>query len=186
MLDPIDGTKSFICGLPLGARSSGCRIAGAPCYGLMNQPFTRERFFGDGEAAYWRGPARGAGSARGALENRKLHARMPVAVAGDAHDDVAAADRPSLRDNFHRVERAVRLSRYGGDCYAYCALAAGHVDLVIETNLKPYDIVALIPIIEGAGGVVTTWSGGAAAQGGAIVAAGDTALHEAALKLLGG
>jgi len=84
------------------------------------------------------------------------------------------------------VEREARLSRYGGDCYAYCALAAGHVDLVVETNLQPYDIVALIPIIEGAGGVVTTWSGGPAAQGGAIVAAGDPALHEEALKLLGG
>ncbi len=92
---------------------------------------------------------------------------------------------PALRENFHRVERAARLSRYGGDCYAYCALASGHVDLVVETNLQPYDIVALIPIIEGAGGVVTNWSGGAAASGGAIVAAGDPALHEEALKLLG-
>ena len=77
-------------------------------------------------------------------------------------------------------------------CRATAAIAtpiarlAGHVDLVIETNLQPYDIVALIPIIEGAGGVVTTWSGGPAAQGGAIIAAGDAALHEEALQLLGG
>ena len=61
---------------------------------------------------------------------------------------------------FGRVEDAVRLSRYGGDCYAYCMLAAGHVDLVIETELKPYDVLPLVPIIQGAGGVVTTWEGG--------------------------
>ena len=67
------------------------------------------------------------------------------------------------RAAFGRVEAAVRLSRYGGDCYAYCMLAAGHVDLVIETGLKPHDIVALIPIIEGAGGIVTNWEGGSAA-----------------------
>ena len=65
-----------------------------------------------------------------------------------------------------RVERQVRLARYGGDCYAYCALAAGFVDLVIETNLRPHDVVALVPIIEGAGGMVTTWDGENAADGG--------------------
>ena len=78
----------------------------------------------------------------------------------------------------------MRLSRYGGDCYAYCMLAAGHVDLVIETGLKPHDIVALIPIIEGAGGVVTSWEGGSAVKGGRVVAAGDRRVHEAALKML--
>jgi myo-inositol-1(or 4)-monophosphatase len=87
---------------------------------------------------------------------------------------------------FKRVEEAVLLSRYGGDCYAYCALAAGHVDLVIEAGLNAYDIVALIPIVEGAGGVVTTWDGGSAAKGGAVIAAGDKRLHEIALKLLAG
>jgi fructose-1,6-bisphosphatase/inositol monophosphatase family enzyme len=85
---------------------------------------------------------------------------------------------------FKRVEGLVRLSRYGGDCYAYCMLAAGHVDLIIESGLKPYDIVALIPIIEGAGGIVTTWNGEPAVQGGAIVAAGNEALHAQALELL--
>ena len=79
-----------------------------------------------------------------------------------------------------------RLSRYGGDCYAYCALAAGHVDLVIETNLNPYDIVALIPIVEGAGGVITTWSGEGAEKGGSIIAAGDSRAHAAAMALLTG
>jgi myo-inositol-1(or 4)-monophosphatase len=80
----------------------------------------------------------------------------------------------------------VRLSRYGGDCYAYCMLAAGHLDLVIETEIKPYDIVPLIPIIIGAGGKVTTWEGGKAEAGGRIIAAGDSRLHAAAMKMLAG
>jgi myo-inositol-1(or 4)-monophosphatase len=90
------------------------------------------------------------------------------------------------REDFRRVESDVRLSRYGGDCYAYCMLAAGHVDLVIETGLKPYDIIPLIPIIEGAGGVVTTWEGEPAEGGGRIVAAGDRRMHAETLKILRG
>ncbi len=77
-----------------------------------------------------------------------------------------------------------RLTRYGGDCYSYCLLAAGLVDLIVESDLKPYDIVALIPIIERAGGVVTTWDGSDASSGGDIIAAGDPRLLEAALKLI--
>jgi myo-inositol-1(or 4)-monophosphatase len=87
---------------------------------------------------------------------------------------------------FARIEDAVRLTRYGGDCYSYCMLAAGHLDLVVETELKAYDIAALIPIITGAGGIVTTWEGKPAQGGGRIIAAGDPRVHEAALKLLNG
>jgi myo-inositol-1(or 4)-monophosphatase len=90
------------------------------------------------------------------------------------------------RKTFGRVEEAVRLSRYGGDCYAYCMLAAGHVDLVIETELKPYDVLPLVPIIAGAGGVITTWEGGAPNAGGRIIAAGDKRMHAAALAMLKG
>ena len=90
----------------------------------------------------------------------------------------------SDRAAYLRVESQVRLTRYGGDCYAYCALAAGFVDLVIETDLKPHDIVALAPIVEGAGGVVTTWDGDNAAKGGRIIAAGDRALYDEARRLL--
>ena len=88
------------------------------------------------------------------------------------------------RDAFAASSRAVRLSRYGGDCYAYCMLAAGHVDLVIETELKPYDIIPLIPIVTGAGGIATSWDGGPAALGGRVVVSGDRRVHEAALKML--
>ena len=86
--------------------------------------------------------------------------------------------------SFGRVEDAVRLSRYGGDCYAYCMLAAGHIDLVIETELKPHDVIPLIPIIPGAGGVITNWEGGRAERGGRMVVAGDARVHEAALRML--
>src|SRR5439155_19617722 len=148
---------------------------GAPVFGMMHQPFIRERFSGDGGAAHYRGPA-GA---------RELHVR-PCASLADAMMFTTsprlmnAADRAA----FARVEDAVRLSRYGGDCYAYCMLAAGHVDLVIETGLKPHDVVALIPIIEGAGGIMTNWEGGSAAKGGRVVAAGDQRVDEAGVKVL--
>ena len=85
---------------------------------------------------------------------------------------------------YERVERKTKIARYGCDCYAYCMLAAGHIDIVIESDLKPHDIVALIPIIEGAGGIVTTWDGGLAAGGGSIAAVGDRRLHEAVIELL--
>ncbi len=190
VLDPIDGTKSFICGLPLWGTLIGLEHRGRPCYGLMHQPFTRERFSGDGEAAVWRGPSRRHSldrSAPQALEERRLKVRDCARLA----DATLMTTSPklideNLRDAFRRVEDETRLSRYGGDCYAYCALAAGHVDLVIETSLNPYDIVALIPIVEGAGGVVTTWSGEPAAKGGAIIAAGDRRVHEAAVRMLAG
>jgi myo-inositol-1(or 4)-monophosphatase len=90
------------------------------------------------------------------------------------------------RMTFGKVEAAVRLSRYGGDCYAYCMLAAGHIDLVIETELKPHDVIPLIPIITGAGGIVTTWDNGPPEAGGRIIAAGDKRAHAAALELLRG
>jgi myo-inositol-1(or 4)-monophosphatase len=88
------------------------------------------------------------------------------------------------RDRFRRVEEIARLSRYGGDCYGYCMLAAGLIDIVIETELKPHDVMALIPIVTGAGGVMTTWENEPPQNAGRIVAAGDPRVHAAALELL--
>jgi histidinol-phosphatase len=177
VLDPIDGTKSFISGMPAWGTLIALMRDGEPVYGLMNQPFTRERFSGDGGAAHYRGPT-GA---------RALHARRCGAL-GEA---ILMTTSPLLMDQaertaFGRVEQAARLSRYGGDCYAYCMVAAGHVDLVIEAGLKPYDVIPLIPIITGAGGIITTWDGGPAKNGGRIVAAGDKRVHAAALEMLKG
>ena len=84
-----------------------------------------------------------------------------------------------MRARFDGVRSRVRMTRYGGDCYGYCLLAAGFIDIIVESGLKPYDIAPLVPIIEAAGGVVTTWEGEPAADGGRIVAAGDRRVHAA-------
>ena len=176
VIDPIDGTKSFITGMPAWGSLIALTRHGAPVFGMMHQPFIGERFAGDGGAAHYRGPA----------GERTLHVRPCTSLT----DAIMFTTSPRLmneadRAAFGRVESAVKLSRYGGDCYAYCMLAAGHVDLVIEAGLKPHDIVALIPIVQGAGGFLTNWEGGSAVNGGRVIAAGDKRVHEAAMKLLG-
>ena len=175
VLDPIDGTKSFISGMVAWGTLIGLMRFGEPVFGMMHQPFTRERFAGDGGGARYRGPT----------GNRDLRVRACKSLS----DTVLFTTSPLLmnaedRAAFTRVENAVKLSRYGGDCYAYCMLAAGHIDLVIETEIKPHDIVPLIPIIAGAGGIVTTWENGPAQGGGRIVVAGDARVHAAALEML--
>ena len=175
VLDPIDGTKSFIAGLPAWGTLIGLMRFGEPVFGMMHQPFTRERFSGDSGAARYRGP----------VGDRELHVR----ACGGLSDALISTTSPLLmndadRATFTRVEKQAKLSRYGGDCYAYCMLAAGQIDLVIETEIKPYDIVPLIPIIAGAGGIITTWENGPAQSGGRVVAAGDRRVHAAALEIL--
>jgi myo-inositol-1(or 4)-monophosphatase len=175
VLDPIDGTKSFIAGMPAWGTLIGLLKDGAPVYGMMHQPFIGERFAGDGQSAHYRGPA----------GERRLTARKCASLS----EAILFTTSPLLmsieeRALFESVQAKTRLSRYGGDCYAYCMIAAGFVDLVIETGLKAHDIVALIPIIEGAGGIVTDWSGDSAVKGGRIIAASDKRVHGEALALL--
>jgi len=175
VLDPIDGTKAFISGLPVWGTLIGLLQKGRPVLGMMNQPFTRERFWGDGGQARWRGL-----SGERALTTRECTSLADATLMTTAPQLIP----DEFRDRYLSVERDVRLTRYGCDCYAYCVLAAGHVDAVVEAGLKPHDIVALVPIVEGAGGVITNWDGGPAAEGGAIVASGDKRLHEIILKKL--
>lgn len=177
VLDPIDGTRAFIAGLPVWGTLIGLTRDGVPAYGMMHQPFTGERFTSDGGASTYRGPG---GDRRLRTRRRDVLAEATLCTT------TPKSFEAGQRERYERVEGQVRLARYGTDCYAYCMLAAGHVDLVIEAGLQPYDIVALIPIIEGAGGVVTSWEGGSAAGGGTILAAGDARLHAAALELLRG
>lgn len=177
VLDPIDGTKSFISGFPIWGTLIALMHRGLPVYGMMHQPYIGERFTGDNGSAIY----------RGAGGQRKLTARR----CENLSDATLFTTSPLLmneadRATFTRVQDETRLARFGGDCYSYCMLAAGHVDLVIETELKPYDIAALIPIVTGAGGVITTWDGKPAQQGGRIVAAGDPRVHAQALKVLAG
>jgi myo-inositol-1(or 4)-monophosphatase len=177
VLDPIDGTKSFIAGFPTWGTLIALLHKGTPVFGMMHQPFIGERFSGDNASARYQGPSgerRLAVRRCASLKEATCYTTSPLLMN--------EADRAA----FSRVQDAARLARYGGDCYSYCMLAAGHLDLVVETELKPYDIAALIPIVTGAGGIVTTWDGGPAQNGGRIVAAGDRRVHEEVLKLLNG
>jgi myo-inositol-1(or 4)-monophosphatase len=177
VLDPIDGTRSFISGLPVWGTLIGLQREGKPILGMMAQPFTGERFAGDGSRAWYSGP-----DGTRSLSSRPCPALGEATLFTTTPALFSRADRPP----YDRVEAAVRFARYGTDCYAYCMVAAGHADIVIETELKAYDIVALIPIVEGAGGRVSDWSGGSAASGGRVLASGDRGLHETVLQLLSG
>lgn len=175
VIDPIDGTRAFISGVPLWGTLVGLTDNGDAVAGMMSQPFTGEMFWADGAQSYYDGPG-GA---------RQLATRATTSLA----DATLSTTTPALfqgakREAYDRVESAVRLTRYGMDCYAYAMVAAGNIDLVVETGLQPYDIVALVPIIEKAGGVITTWDGGPAEAAGDIVAAATPELHQAALELL--
>src|SRR5256884_2506344 len=167
VLDPIDGTKSFICGMPAWGTLIALLRSGQPVFGMMNQPFTRERFSGDGGRAHYRGP-NGERDLRVRacpdLASAVLFTTSPLLM--NAHD----------RETFDRVEKVVRLSRYGGDCYAYCMLAAGHVDLVIENQLQPHDLLPLGPVIPGGGGIITTRGRRVPPPGGRLLPGGDQAV----------
>ncbi len=177
VIDPIDGTKSFVTGSPLWGTLIGLLENGKPKLGLMNQPFTGERYWSDGRGAYGRN--RIAGETR--LETRRCSGLSDAVMTTTSIDLLEPGFE---RERFDALSERIRMRRFGGDCYAYCLLAAGQIDLVVETGLNPHDIVALIPIIEHAGGTVSQWDGGDAARGGRIVAAGDTKLHAAAMDML--
>jgi myo-inositol-1(or 4)-monophosphatase len=183
ILDPIDGTKAFILGYPMWGTLIGLLDGGAPILGMMDQPFTRERF-------YAVAPAAGGTGAFIRIGDGKPK-RLSTRACPKLSDAVLTATGPDMfksayeRAAFAALSRAARLTRFGGDCYMYMMLAAGHVDLVVEAGLKAVDIAPLVPIIEAAGGVVTSWDGGAPTAGGQIVAAGDPALHRAVVKILG-
>ncbi len=187
VLDPIDGTKSFISGMPTWGTLIGLMHRGRSVYGMMAQPFTRERYYGDGNRARLRtlAPTRNdAPPMEWTTRTLRTRACASLAEATLSTTSPALIQDPADLEAYRRVEAKARLTRYGGDCYAYCALAAGFIDVVIETGLKPYDVVALGPIIEGAGGVMTTWEGEDASQGGRIIAAGDRRVYNAARALL--
>lgn len=175
IIDPIDGTRSFIAGVPLWGVLIGLLERGKPKLGLMAQPFTGERYFGDGVSARYEGR-----DGSRALKTRACAAIDEAVLFTTAPDLFSDAERAAYR----KVERDARLARYGTDCYAYCMLAAGFVDAVIEAQLNPYDIMPLVPIIEGAGGKVTDWQGNPPPDTGQIVATGDARLHERILDRL--
>ncbi|MEX1233864.1 MAG: inositol monophosphatase family protein [Roseovarius sp.] len=175
VLDPIDGTRGFISGTPTWGVLIGVTDANGPIYGLIDQPYTAERFEGGLGRAGMRGPM-------GARDLRARPAR-PLAEA-TVMTTFPAVGTPEEGAAFARVADAARMVRYGYDCYAYALLALGQIDLVIEAGLNSYDICAPIAVIEAAGGIVTDWQGGPAHDGGRVVAAASAQQHEAALEIL--
>lgn len=174
VVDPIDGTRAFISGVPVWGTLIGLREKGRAIMGMMDQPFTGERYFADGKASWYAGPDGARQIRTRACEN------LSDAILFTTSPHIFGDDLP----RYQRVQDRVRLFRYGCDCYAYALLAAGHIDLVIENSLKPYDVGALIPIVEQAGGFFTTWDGGRPEDGGRVIAAGSKALLDQALELL--
>jgi myo-inositol-1(or 4)-monophosphatase len=170
-LDPIDGTRAFICGLPSWTTLIALLEDGAPILGLIDAPRLDELYLGDNKHAWLNGEPIRASDCR-ALGEARLSTTDPFLFQGEE----AAA--------FERLRGAVRVTRYGHDAYAYARLAAGAIDLVAESGLKPHDWQALVPVIRGAGGVVGNWRGGADLDAGQILAAATQELFDEAVAVL--
>ena len=175
VLDPIDGTRSYLAGTPTWGVLIAVMDATGPIYGLIDQPYIGERFSGGLGRAELLGP----------LGRRSLKTRAPrplsQAILFTTFPEVGTPEEGAA---FNRVKAQARLTRYGTDCYAYGLIAAGQIDLVIEAGLQAYDVQGPIAVIEAAGGVVTNWEGGRAHMGGRVLAAANTAIHAEALALL--
>lgn len=174
-LDPIDGTKSFITGRPLFGTLVSVARKGRPVVGVIDHCMMNERWTGAaGRPTRWNGDEVHVRPCNG-LSEAVLYVTSPRMFK-----------LPGEAEAFSRVEDSVALPLYGGDCYAYGQLAMGFADVIVEADLDTHDYLALIPVIEGAGGVITDWEGEALtpASIGRVVAAGDERVHAEALKLL--
>ncbi|MEG9861943.1 MAG: histidinol-phosphatase [Parvularculales bacterium] len=176
VLDPIDGTRAFIMGLPTWGTLIALCHKGTPVLGLVNQPWTQERFEGDRESAHF------------IYQNHAapLHTRpcpnFDTAILAATAPEIFTT--PGEVNVFEKLTSYVRMRRFGGDCYNYCLLARGLIDIVVESSLKQVDVQALIPIVEGAGGIITDWKGRPNPTDGQVIAAGDKTLHATALDIL--
>jgi inositol-phosphate phosphatase / L-galactose 1-phosphate phosphatase / histidinol-phosphatase len=174
VLDPIDGTKAFITGMPVFGTLVGLLHQGRPVLGIIDQAILGERWLG---VAGRRSTLNGhdiSARACDALSKAYMYSTAPVMFAGD------------LIGQHRALAESVKLFRWGGDCYGYGLLASGYIDLVVEADLKLHDFCAIVPVVEGAGGVITDWRGRALdkASDGTVLAAGDANVHRAALAIL--
>ncbi len=176
VLDPVDGTRAFITGRHEWGSLIALEKDGVAALGILDQPVLGERFIGVNGAAHL-------------VQDGKIIPLRTRACA-ELKDAILCATDPTAyfsegeQAAFARVHAATRMTRYGGDCYLFAALALGFVDVIIEAGFHAWDVAALIPLVEGAGGVITNWQGGSCADGKQILAAGDRRAHDAALKLL--
>ncbi len=174
VLDPIDGTKAFITGLPIFGTLVALLHRGKPVLGIIDQPILQERWLGvDGK--------------RSTFNGRPIQVRSCESLDRAYMYSTSPSMFPSTVEKRHEsLTQKVKLFRWGGDCYAYGLLASGHVDLVVENSLKLYDFAALAPVIKGAGGLITDWHGRELemSSDGSVLAAGDAAIHRAAMAIL--
>ncbi len=176
VLDPVDGTRAFITGRHEWGSLIALEKDGVAALGILDQPVLGERFIGvNGEAQLVQA---------GRSTPLKTRACASLQDAILCATDPSAYFAPDQMAAFARVQAKARMTRYGGDCYLFAALALGFVDVIIEANFHAWDAAALIPIVEGAGGVMTSWDGGSAAPGKTILAAGDARVHAEVMKLL--
>jgi histidinol phosphatase-like enzyme (inositol monophosphatase family) len=176
VLDPIDGTKAFITGLPIFGTLIALLHRGKPVMGVIDQPILQERWLGiDGQPSTFNGQPIHV-RACAALDRAYMYSTAPIMFPG------------AFEKRHEALTQRVKLFRWGGDCYAYGLLASGHVDLVVENSLKLYDFAALVPVIKGADGLITDWRGKEldVHSDGSVLAAGDAAVHRAAMDVLNG
>lgn len=175
VIDPIDGTRSFMSGAPVWGVLIALRDSRGPVLGIIDQPYIQERFTGGFGAAWVDGPM-----GRRCLRTRPQRDLEQATLFTTYPELETAAETAALR----ALSARVRLTRYGLDCYAYALIAAGQIDLVVESGLQAHDVQAPIALIEAAGGLVTDWDGNPAPQGGRIIAAANPAIHAMARAVL--
>ncbi len=177
VLDPIDGTKAFISGVPVFGTLIALLRHGRPVLGIVDQPMTRERWIGAAGRQTTLNGTPVAAAARGGLGDAVLWSTSPEMFDGNPDDQTA----------HKRLRSRVKFVHYGGECYQYAMLASGHIDLVLEADLQPYDFCALVPVVEGAGGIISDWRGDplGLSSDGRVLASAHRTLHDAALLTLG-
>lgn len=188
VVDPIDGTRAYVAGLPTWGCLLGLLHHGEPVLGWMHQPVVGETFSGDGSEA-WLSRNVAATSDLGADRDpprATIRTRANTVLA----DAVLAATHPAMFSGqawrrFQSLAARVRMTRFGGECYNYCLLAHGLIDLVIEDDLRAHDILPLVPIVRGAGGVISDLAG-ETPRGGMVVAAANARLHAEAMRAMRG
>lgn len=177
VIDPIDGTRAFISGMPTWGILLGLVVDGRAVAGIMHQPYTGETWLADPD-----GGARLRVGGREVALRTRTGARLSDAILYSTHPSMF--QDPALRACYETLSAGSRLQRWGGDCYGFALVAQGCIDLMVDALLMPYDIVPMIPIIEGAGGVVTDLEGRSPLSGGTVIAAANATLHAEALAIM--
>jgi len=179
VLDPVDGTRAFITGRHTWGTLIALEEGGKRLLGIIDQPVLRERFIGyDGKSEIH------VGGTTTVLKTRRC-AGIAEAIASTTHP--WSYFTASEREAFEGLANSARMTYFGGDCYAYGLLAMGYIDVIAESGLRAWDVAALIPVVENAGGVVSDWNGNPVpAEGGHLIAAGDPRVHAEAVEMLRG